>query len=254
MNITQIYSPNHSNRQEQIRFIIIHYTEMVLVDALKRLCDPVAQVSAHYVIKENGEILQLVDDKKVAWHAGTSYWQGLEKLNNYSIGIELDNLGRSAYNAKQMESCALLCRHLAKLYDIPPANILGHSDIAPDRKIDPGIFFDWQYMAAHQVGLWHNVNDDEDSLLAKFGDEGKQVESLQGSLKAMGYQIMETGIFDYQTNCVVRSFQSHFYPNKLRKLGVDFYGANTSYYDWNTSCDKSLAALLTKSVSNILGS
>ena len=155
--ITNIASPHYSIRTNPIKFIIIHYTELTFDDALDRLCNPLSKVSSHYLIKSDGKIFELVDTSNVSWHCGVSYWNGLDTINDHSIGIELDNLGCEAYSIEQMNSCIDLCKILMSRYNIPNANILGHSDIAIDRKIDPGIFFDWGLLASHNLGLWYDA-------------------------------------------------------------------------------------------------
>jgi N-acetylmuramoyl-L-alanine amidase len=141
----------------------IYYTEMILEEALAKFCNLLANVNSHYVIKADVEILQLVNDKNVAWHAGESYWYDFDKLNNYSIGIELDNMVYNPYSLEQMTSCEDLCKELTLIHNIPQKNVIGpsvgHSDIAPHRKIDPGPFFNWSYLAVHNLGKWHNINN-----------------------------------------------------------------------------------------------
>lgn len=241
-------SPNFSTRESIIDFIIIHYTEMPYVDAINRLCDVNSRVSCHYFIKADGEIIRLVDDSNIAWHAGVSSWAGIDKLNRNSIGVELDNPGSHKYTSKQMQSCVELCKMLQALYYIPFTNILGHSDIAPDRKIDPGLFFDWSYLAKHNLGMWHDVkpHKDDTKLSLNFGDNNERVSTLQSRLKVLGYQIDLTGIFDWQTNYVVRAFQAHFCPKVILKKGMDFYANPESKYSWNNLSERILESLVTK--------
>lgn len=243
---TKFNSPNYSPRSEKIHFVIIHYTEMIFEEALAKLCDPLAKVSSHYLIKSNGEIFQLVDNKNIAWHTGESYWFELSKLNNYSIGIELDNLGYNPYPLEQMISCVNLCKELTLIHNIPRSNIIGHSDIAPHRKIDPGPFFDWSYLAAHNLGKWHNIDNTtlNQPIIFKFGDSNTGILHLQSNLKKIGYKIEINGIFDEQTNYAVRAFQAHFYPEKIKKLGRDFYFDNNSRYSWDIASDQILQACL----------
>ena len=233
--ITNVISPNYSTRTNQIRFIIIHYTELNFEDALGRLCNPLSKVSSHYLIKSDGQIFQLVDTSNVAWHAGVSYWDGVERINDYSIGIELDNLGHESFTVEQMNSCISLCNILIYRYNIPNVNILGHSDIAVDRKIDPGIFFDWELFASHNLGLWYDINvvSSSPSMMFEFGDYGAEILNLQKNLQKIGYKIDLTSVFDLQTNYVIRSFQSHFHPKVIEKLGLDFYQDNNSKYQWD---------------------
>lgn len=217
-NIIKNFSPNSSIRDGNIEFIIIHYTEMSFEGALNRLMDSNSKVSSHYLIKETGEIYQLVPDELAAWHAGKSYWDGLYSLNNHSIGIELDNLGNKAYTLPQMLSCIDLCKYLVKTHNINPLNILGHSDIAPDRKIDPGPWFNWKELAKEGLGLWYNENEIE-AQIKKSAHLSQELEgsshaiiNLQKSLQSLGYKIEVTGELDDQTNCVIRAFQMHFNP------------------------------------------
>jgi N-acetylmuramoyl-L-alanine amidase len=249
MNIDYNFpSPNYSIRERVINFIIIHYTELTFEEALNRLRDPLIKVSAHYLIKEDGEIFSLVNDQYSAWHAGSSCWHNTERLNENSIGIELDNLGTGDFALKQMESCIDLCTELMNKYGISPINVIGHSDIAPERKIDPGIFFDWSYLAKHNIGIWHNTNISQELNdiyeLFKFGDAGLEIMLLQTSLKKIGYKIEISKVFDQQTNFVVRAFQAHFYPQKILKFGLDFYRDPSSKYSWDNISAKILSNLI----------
>lgn len=244
--ITKVASQNYSPRTSPIKFIIIHYTELGVEEAIDRLCDPLSQVSSHYIIKSDGQIFELVNPVNVAWHAGVSYWQGLSKINNYSIGIELDNLGCNPYSTQQMDSCINLCKILISKYNIPRNNILGHSDIAVDRKIDPGIFFDWQLLAKHNIGISHKAepHNDCNHVIFKFGDHGAEVLKLQQKLLNIGYRIELSSIFDLQTNYVIRSFQSHFNPKAIEKLGLDFYQDPNSKYQWDESSNIILSSIV----------
>ena len=143
-------SPNFNERKgcDKPSLIIIHYTGMkTAAEALERLCDPKAEVSAHYFIDEGGTQQQLVADDKRAWHAGVSEWEGITDVNSHSIGIELVNPGHEfgyrEFPDEQIETLAELCKNLMQAYDIPVKNILGHADVAPGRKIDPGELFPW---------------------------------------------------------------------------------------------------------------
>lgn len=239
-------SPNYSERIKNIQYVIIHFTEMSFDGALTRLTDNISEVSAHYLIQNTGEIFRLVEDSKVAWHAGESYWQGQEKLNQTSIGIELDNLGVGAFPPIQIQSCINLCKHLKQLYDIPIINFIGHSDVAPDRKIDPGIFFNWCEFATHGLGIWHDYFPHESKILYKFGDFNKEILTLQSKLNKIGYKIYENSSFDIQTNYVIRAFQSKFYPKIILNKGVEFYKNKDSLYEWDTVSEEILNKLLKK--------
>ncbi|HCR85322.1 MAG TPA: N-acetylmuramoyl-L-alanine amidase [Alphaproteobacteria bacterium] len=162
MHIIKLPSPNFSERKRNIDSIILHYTGMQSLDAaLERMTDKQYEVSAHYCIARDGRIFQLVEDEKKAWHAGKSFWNGVEGLNDSSIGIEIENKGHEFgyenFLDVQMKSVIELCQNLIKKYNIKAPNILGHSDIAPERKEDPGEFFDWKLLAQKGIGLYHNI-------------------------------------------------------------------------------------------------
>ena len=163
------YSPNFNpvkRSAKQIKFIIFHYTGIKKEsDAINRLTSIQSEVSSHYLIKDNGETLILVPDLYIAWHAGKSSWKNYISLNKNSIGIEISNPGHEfkykKFSNKQIISLLRLSKFLMKRYKINPQNILGHSDIAPDRKKDPGEKFPWQYLSQNRVGLWHAVKKQE---------------------------------------------------------------------------------------------
>ncbi|MDP5110480.1 MAG: N-acetylmuramoyl-L-alanine amidase [Rickettsiaceae bacterium] len=242
---TNFSSPNFSERTAPIEYVILHFTEMLFEDALTRLCAKEHEVSAHYIIKEDGEIFQLVDDKNLAWHAGESSWHGKGKLNQNSIGIELDNLGNKTFSKAQMNSCIELCKTLSIRYNIPKENFIGHSDIAPDRKIDPGIFFDWELLYKYGLGVWHKVEPPSiDTILYEFGVVGKNIGKIQSKLKKLGYKIAITENFDQQTNYIIRAFQSKFCPHIIEKLGIEYYNDPNSKYSWNSYSDNVLNDLI----------
>ena len=161
------YSPNFNYKKrnsQQIKFIIFHYTGMKNDSlAIKRLTDMQSEVSSHYLIKNNGEIVVLVPDLYIAWHAGASLWKNFKSLNKNSIGIEISNPGHDYeyknFSIKQTQSILKLSKFLIKKYNIKQKNILGHSDIAPTRKKDPGEKFPWKYLAQFGVGQWHSVSN-----------------------------------------------------------------------------------------------
>ena len=161
------YSPNFDHKKrdlKKIKFIIFHYTGMKKeAEAIKRLTDIKSGVSSHYLIKNNGEIVILVPDLYVAWHAGASSWKNFKSLNKYSIGIEISNPGHNfdykKFSKKQIQSILKLSKILIKNYKIIKINILGHSDVAPNRKNDPGEKFPWKYLAKFGIGKWHSLSD-----------------------------------------------------------------------------------------------
>lgn len=154
----EIQSPNWNERTLPINMVVLHYTEMKPVEsALDRLCDPEAQVSAHYLITEQGEVIRLVEEAHRAWHAGASYWRGHKDVNSASIGIELDHpghgLGYRNFADAQVDALVPLLHRIMKQYDIPRANVVGHSDVAPGRKSDPGELFPWGRLAEYGLCL-----------------------------------------------------------------------------------------------------
>ena len=166
MNTTLNYSPNFDikkRKKNQIRFIVFHYTGMKKeTDAIKKLTSQGTKVSSHYLIKKNGEILTLVPDLYISWHAGVSFWKNFKSLNKHSLGIEISNPGHefkyNNFTQKQINSILKLSKFLIKKYKIKSKCILGHSDISPDRKKDPGEKFPWHYLSKKKIGIWHSLN------------------------------------------------------------------------------------------------
>ena len=182
MDTTLNYSPNFDSKKRKpknIKFIIFHYTGMKKeIDAIKVLTNQKSKVSSHYFIKKNGEILSLVPDLYTAWHAGTSSWKKYKSINKYSIGIEISNSGHDYKNEnftkKQINSTIKLSRFLIKKYKIKSNFILGHSDVAPDRKKDPGEKFPWMYLSRNKISYWHSL--DPKTLLI---NRNKKVSNLE---------------------------------------------------------------------------
>ena len=175
------YSPNfdfNKRKSKQIKFLIFHYTGMRKEsDAIKRLTNIQSEVSSHYLIKKNGDIVVMVPDLYVAWHAGKSFWKNFKSLNKNSVGIEISNPGHNfnykKFSKKQIESIKNLSKFLIRKYKIDKKNILGHSDIAPDRKKDPGEKFPWKYLAKFKIGKWHSLS--QKTLLK---NRGKKITSI----------------------------------------------------------------------------
>ena len=171
--IKQFYSQNFDpikRKKRNIKFVVFHYTGMKREkSALKRLSDKNSKVSCHYFIKKNGSIIRLVPDLYVSWHAGISRWKKLKKLNKFSIGIEIHNPGHKfkykSFNKKQINSIKYLSLKLAKKYNLKREHYLGHSDIAADRKKDPGEKFPWEFLSKYRIGLWHSLDK---KLLKKY--------------------------------------------------------------------------------------
>lgn len=214
-------SPNHGPRGDRKPdSIVLHYTGMKTgAAALERLRDPASEVSAHYVVEEDGRIFQLVPEARRAWHAGQSSWAGEADMNSASIGIEIVNgghdFGTPPYPDVQIEAVIALCRDIIARNKIPPQNILGHSDVAPDRKADPGERFPWGKLAAAGLGHYvppHPLGGDAG---LNCGDEGADVWDLQRKLVAYGYGIEVTGVYDELTQNVVAAFQRHFRAERV---------------------------------------
>jgi len=151
-------SPNRDERALPVSMVVLHYTGMETgAAALERLCDPAAKVSAHYLIDEDGTVTRLVPEEKRAWHAGKSYWRGITDVNSASIGIEIVNPGHEfgyrPFTDAQMEALCPLLADIMERHDIPRANVVGHSDVAPARKTDPGELFDWDMLARLRLAL-----------------------------------------------------------------------------------------------------
>ena len=167
MNTTLNYSPSFDVKKrkfKEIKFIIFHYTGMKKENqAITQLTNYKSKVSSHYLIKNNGEIITLVPDLYIAWHAGLSSWKKYKSINKYSIGIEISNPGHDhnykKFSKIQIKSILKLSNYLIKKYKIKSNFILGHSDIAPDRKKDPGEKFPWKYLSKNKIGYWHNLNE-----------------------------------------------------------------------------------------------
>jgi N-acetylmuramoyl-L-alanine amidase len=179
-------SPNHGPRPDGgiIDILLLHYTGMDSTEAaLARLCDPGAEVSCHWLIDEDGTIHRLVDEERRAWHAGASFWAGARDINSRSIGIELVNpghdLGYRPFPPAQMTALAELARGILARHQIPPHRVLAHSDVAPERKQDPGELFDWAWLAEQGIGLWPAPDAGPDSTdLARIGYENGDAASV----------------------------------------------------------------------------
>ena len=189
------YSPNFNSKKrtyKKIQFIIFHYTGMKKEsEAINRLTNIQSEVSSHYLIKNNGNILTLVPDLYEAWHAGKSSWKNCESLNKKSIGIEITNpghgLGYKKFSKKQIFSLLKLSKFLMKKYKISSRNILGHSDIAPERKKDPGEKFPWEYLSKNNIGLWHSLKKKELIKNRNFKTSKVEKELFFNNLFKVGY-------------------------------------------------------------------
>ena len=195
-NLKRIYSPNFDikkRKPKSIEFIIIHYTGMKKEkDALERLTNQNSKVSCHYFITYSGEIINLVPDLYTSWHAGRSAWKKKKSLNSKSLGIEISNPGHTfkyaKFKKKQIKSLFILVSQLKKKYKIRNTNILGHSDIAPDRKKDPGEKFPWKLMKKKNMSIWHDLNEDMLKSLRNQKCTNFELFKFFNNLKKIGYQ------------------------------------------------------------------
>ena len=214
-------SPNFDERPGLARpdMILLHYTGMMSTnEAMQRLRDPIARVSSHYLVLENGSIIQMVPEANRAWHAGVSSWGKDVDINGRSIGIEIGNPGHDygypEFPNRQIAAVITLCRAILTRHVVRREHVLAHSDVAPSRKQDPGEKFPWKQLAQSGVGLWVDPIKPGDKLLA-LGDSGDQVRELQRDLIDYGYALDETGRYDSATREVVTAFQRHFRPARV---------------------------------------
>lgn len=221
-------SPNIGERRGggRIDFLILHYTGLESARrSIDVLCDPRNEVSCHYLVDDDGTITQMVSEADRAWHAGLSSWHAVEDINSHSIGIEIQNPGHvtgyPAFPDTQMQAIEDLSRDIISRYGIRPENILAHSDIAPQRKIDPGEKFDWGRIAAAGIGHWvppkpvagpperERITDDRPS---------REVAVMQELLTYYGYRVSRDGLLDKPTQKVIKAFQRHFRPERVDGL------------------------------------
>lgn len=227
MKIIANPSLNYSDRKKgsKINSIVLHYTGMVsFEDAVTKMKDGSYEVSSHYCIDTDGKTQQLVEEKYKAWHAGTSHWRGMDSMNDFSIGIEIANRGHefgySKFPDEQIESVIKLCKFIcAKHPEIDQRNVVGHSDIAPERKEDPGELFPWKTLYENGIGIYHTIEYGKDfhyrEPFFSLNEEGKDVGEVQRKLAALGYKIQRSTIFDEQTKKVVAAFYRRFIPERI---------------------------------------
>ena len=219
MFVKTLYSPNFSPKKRKnlsIKVIVIHYTGMQSkIASINRLLDQKAKVSCHYLIDRKGQILQMVDENKVAWHAGKSKWKNFKNLNDNSIGIELVNKGHEfgyeKFTNSQIKKLITLCLLLKRKYKIKNSNILGHSDIAPLRKKDPGEKFPWEKLNKMKLGIWHKPFHYKIREL----DKTKIQELFFKNLYKIGYRYFDKKKIASKDSIIVKAFQSKFLPNKV---------------------------------------
>ena len=221
MKIVERPSPNFNERVGEgvPDILVMHYTGMqTCAAAVERLTSAEARVSSHYTIDEDGTIYAHVPEHLRAWHAGVSSWRGATDINSRSVGIEIVNPGHEfgyrAFPEAQIEAVIALSQGIVKRHRIQPRNVIGHSDIAPDRKTDPGELFPWKRLAEAGLGVWVEATAAHGPSL-DLGASGDDVSALQTDLARYGYGIEVTGVFDERTRIVVSAFQRHFRPARF---------------------------------------
>ncbi len=235
--MTTNYSPNFDPKKRdknKIKYLIYHYTGMKNDRlAIKKLIDSNSNVSCHYYITASGKLIQIVPDLYTAWHAGKSNWGKYKSLNYNSIGIEVSNPGHEhgyrKFNDNQIKSLIKISKYLIKKYKIQKKNILGHSDIAPLRKIDPGEKFPWKFLYKKKIGIWHNVNNNK----VKFSSNKRwelDLDKFKKYLNKIGYKIEYSD--PYQLRKLIKVFQMRFRPELVNgKLDFECYMIAKSLYN-----------------------
>lgn len=219
MTVRHRPSPNVNDRRTAVSMLVLHYTGMQDAGmALQRLVDPSSGVSAHWLVDEDGEVTSLVPEARRAWHAGVACWQGIRDVNSASVGIEIVNPGHagglSPFPGRQMDAVAELSRGVLARHGIRQRHVLGHSDVAPLRKQDPGELFDWRWLASQGVGLWPLPQPPAATSLGE-GQRGSAVLRLQERLAGFGYAVAPDGVYGAVTAAVVTAFQRHFRPARV---------------------------------------
>jgi N-acetylmuramoyl-L-alanine amidase len=216
--IVELPSPNQDERGGAVDMLILHYTGMQTAQAaLDRLRDPAAAVSSHYVVDEDGTVFRLVPEARRAWHAGVSHWRGHAGLNGRSIGVEIVNPGHEFgyrdFPVLQLAAVCDLCLAILARHAIPARNVVGHSDVSPDRKEDPGERFDWRALAENGVGLW--PADAVDLGTTGVVRDAATLRPVRAALTEIGYRVAPEGALDPALSAVLRAFQRHWRPEAV---------------------------------------
>ncbi|MDP3746922.1 MAG: N-acetylmuramoyl-L-alanine amidase [Phenylobacterium sp.] len=219
MKLIEAASPNFNERLVPPDLVVLHYTGMRTgPEALERLCAADSKVSAHYMVEEDGRVFRLVPEARRAWHAGLSSWKGETDINGRSIGIEIVNPGHEfgyrPFPDAQIAAVIALLDDIRTRWDIEDGRIVGHADVAPERKEDPGELFPWKRLAEAGHGLWVEPDAAPGQPLGE-GEEGAGVFALQAGFTRLGYDCAPSGKFDAHTAAVVRAFQRHWRPEKV---------------------------------------
>ena len=216
-------SPNHGERRSDSKpdMILLHYTGMANAEeAVAKLCTQGTEVSAHYVVMEDGYVIQCVAEARRAWHAGAAMWEGESDINSRSIGIEIANPGHDRgypdFPRRQIAAVTALCRSIFTRHRIPAWRVLGHSDVAPTRKQDPGEKFPWRLLFDSGIGLWVNPAPiTEGGTVFVLGESDTAIRETQELLGRYGYDIVVSGSYDLATRDVIAAFQRHFRPARV---------------------------------------
>ncbi len=219
LKIDDSYSAKGQN--SRVRYLVVHYTALNNMTSLKVLTQ--RDVSAHYLITDERRptVYRLVDENRRAWHAGLGSWYGFTDLNTGSIGIEIVNLGRlddgrwMPYTPEQIKTLTVLLQDLAQRHGVAPRNIIGHSDLAPQRKQDPGPLFPWKELAQAGIGRWYNEAQARQLQAQYAALPLQQAPEVQALLRKAGYETPETGVFDKATQNVIAAFQMHYRPSRF---------------------------------------
>jgi N-acetylmuramoyl-L-alanine amidase len=219
MTLIDAPSPNFEPRKSVPDMIVLHYTGMPTGEAaLERLRDPASKVSSHYLVEEDGRVFRLVAEERRAWHAGVSSWKGETDINGRSVGIEIVNPGHEfgyrVFPDAQIAAVIDLLSDIRSRWSVEDGWIVGHSDVAPDRKDDPGELFPWKRLAEAGHGLWVEPPAAPGAPLGE-GEEGAGVFALQAGLTRLGYDCAPSGRFDAHTTAVITAFQRHWRPEKV---------------------------------------
>jgi N-acetylmuramoyl-L-alanine amidase len=215
-------SPNHSERRGGMKpnMLVLHYTGMPDAEsAIRHLCFPASEVSAHYVVREDGYVVQCVPEARRAWHAGQSAWEGETDINSCSIGIEIVNPGHDGgypdFPKRQIAAVTALCRSIFTRYRVAPERVLGHSDVSPGRKRDPGEKFPWRTLHQSGIGLWVKPAPIVAGPIYVLGESKPEIAEFQQMLSRYGYAVTVSGHLDSTTRDVIAAFQRHFRPEKV---------------------------------------
>tara|TARA_X000000950_G_scaffold236450_1_gene287368 strand:+ start:698 stop:1447 length:750 start_codon:yes stop_codon:yes gene_type:complete len=224
INYSKKISPNFSARIKKIKYVIIHYTGTASVsEALNIFKEKKSQVSCHWLITKKGILYKVVDEKYVAWHAGVSFWKNEKMLNDSSIGIELDNIGHGLgyklFPDKQIKTLEVLLAKIIQKYKIKKQNILAHSDIAPNRKLDPGELFNWYRLAKKNLAYYPKIkNNSKKNIFFKLGDHNSKIRLIKIKLNDIGYKCSKNDNFDINLKLVIEAFQRRFLQKKINGI------------------------------------